>query len=102
MKPIRTQRLFSQEKSPESTWSQEIKKGEMEDFFVCDTCGGRDFTVVYNFSLRFHGVNFSEDLVYDELTYESFKCTTCQKCFTSGQIKDGLTNIKNTRRKRKL
>ena len=100
MQPISTRRLCSKEKIPGYAGSRAIKKDEVEDFFVCDACGGKDFIVVYNFSLRFHGVNFSEDLIYDELTYENFKCTNCQKSFNSRQIREGLTRIKNMRRKR--
>jgi ribosomal protein L37AE/L43A len=70
---------------------------EMEyirDYFLCDGCQNKDFKRIYTFSLRFHGINFSDDLIYDRLTDEMYQCTTCNKIFTKDQIEEGLTAIK--------
>ncbi|HBF42900.1 MAG TPA: hypothetical protein DDW42_04590 [Desulfobacteraceae bacterium] len=72
--------------------------GEIHDYFVCDNCASKDFKVVCNFSMRFHGVNFSDDLIYDELTEEIYQCTNCQKTFTKKQIKKGLDELKRMRK----
>jgi hypothetical protein len=63
-------------------------------FFLCSGCGNKDFKPIYNFSLRFHGVNFSDHLIYDELIHEMYQCTRCQKTFTRSQIENGLSDIK--------
>ena len=68
------------------------------DFFVCDGCANKDFNPVYNFCLRFHGVNFSDDLIYDKIEEERYQCTKCQKTFTKNQVEEGLAKL---RRKRK-
>ena len=65
-----------------------------QDYFICDECKNRDFKIVCNFSLRFHGVNFSDDLIYDKLTNEMYQCTKCQKTFSKKEIEDALTIIK--------
>lgn len=72
---------------------------EVEDYFLCDGCENRDFKVIYNFSLRFHPVNFSDEVIYDKLTREIYQCTQCEKTFTMKQIENGLTEIKRTRKK---
>ena len=46
----------------------------MQDYFLCDSCQNKNFKQIYNFSIRFHGVNFSEDLIYDKLIDEIFQC----------------------------
>jgi hypothetical protein len=70
----------------------------IQDYFLCDSCDNKNFKRIYNFSLRFHGVNFSDDLIYDKLTHEIYQCTQCNKTFTMMEIKEGLAKIK-TRRK---
>lgn len=72
---------------------------EMRDYFLCDNCKNKDFTLVYNFSLRFHGVNFSDGLIYDKLTEEIYKCTKCEKIYSRKQIEEGLAEVKKRRRK---
>ena len=71
---------------------------DIRDYFLCDNCANKTFTQVYSFSVRFHGVNFSDDLIYDQLTDEMYQCTKCQKTFIKKQIEDGLLEHK-TRRK---
>ncbi len=66
----------------------------IQDYFLCDGCQNKDFKPIYTFSLRFHGINFSDDLIYDSLTDEMYQCTTCHKIFTKDQIDEGLTVIK--------
>ena len=65
-----------------------------EDFFLCDSCQNKDFKRIYNFSLRFHSINFSDDLVYDRLIDEIYQCTKCQKTFTKDQIEEVLVKFK--------
>ena len=74
---------------------------EIRDYFLCDSCSNRNFKLVYNFSLRFHGVNFSDDLIYDKLVEELYTCTKCQKTFTDRQIEAGLAEIRRKRRRKK-
>jgi len=66
----------------------------IEEYFLCDSCQNKDFKRIYNFSLLFHGVNFSDDLIYDKLTDEIYQCTKCNKTFTKDQIEQGLAIIK--------
>jgi ribosomal protein L37AE/L43A len=73
---------------------------EIQDYFVCDSCSSKDFKLVYNFSLRFHGVNFSDDLIYERLKEEIYECTECKKAFTGYQIEEGLDELKKRRRRR--
>jgi hypothetical protein len=70
------------------------------DYFLCDVCAGKDFKLVYNFCLRFHGVNFSDDLIYDETVGERFQCTKCGKTFSRGEIESGLALLRKERIKR--
>ena len=70
-----------------------------EDFFLCDGCQNKDFKRINRFSLRFHGVNFSDERIYDKLTSELFQCTKCSKIYTRDQIEEGLAEIKKIRKK---
>lgn len=70
------------------------------DYFVCDNCQCRDFKRIYNFCLRFHGVNFSDDLIYDRVTSEIYECTQCKKRFSIEEIEDQMTAIRQTYRQR--
>ena len=72
----------------------------MKDSFLCSSCENKNFSLVYNFSLRFHGVNFSDDLIYDNLTEELYECTKCRTTFTKKQIEDGLTLLKKKRKEK--
>jgi hypothetical protein len=74
--------------------------GDILDYFLCDNCDGKDFKLVYNFCLRFHGVNFSDDLIYDKTVGERFQCTTCEKKFSREEIESGLSRLRKTRIKR--
>jgi hypothetical protein len=69
-----------------------------QDYFLCDSCQNKDFTRIYKFSISFHGVNFSDELIYDEVTDEIYECTKCNKSFTVDQIKEGLAETKKRRK----
>lgn len=70
------------------------------EHFMCDECKCKDFKRIYNFSLRFHGVNFSDDLIYDRSAEEIYQCTNCKKRFTANEIEEGLTELKQKVRNR--
>ena len=70
------------------------------DHFECDNCRSKDFIRVYNFSLRFHGVNFSDDLIYDQQTSEVYQCMECKKRFTRNEIEEALAGFRKARRKK--
>jgi len=72
----------------------------MQDYFTCDSCKNKDFTRIYNFSMRFYTVNFSDELIYDKLTDEIYQCTRCNKTFTKEQIDNLLTEFKKKRKTR--
>ena len=71
---------------------------DIRDYFLCDSCANKDFKRIYNFSLRFHGVNFSDDLIYDKLIEEMYQCAKCQKTFTRIEIEEGLNALKKRRK----
>ena len=66
----------------------------IQDYFLCDSCQNKDFKLIYSFSIRFRGVNFSDELIYDKLTDEIYQCTKCNKTFTKDQVEEGLNEIK--------
>ena len=72
----------------------------IQEYFVCDSCQNRNFTRIYNFSMRFYTVNFSDELIYDKLTDEIYQCTQCSKTFTEEQIDEGLADFRKKRRSR--
>jgi len=57
-----------------------------KDYFLCDRCKSKDFVRIYNFSVRFRSVNFSDDLMYDQVVEEIYQCTHCQKIFSKPNI----------------
>ena len=72
---------------------------EIVKFFECDECANRDFELMYNFCLRFHRVNFDDELIYDEIVEETYVCSNCKKRFTKRDIERGLDEIKKRFRK---
>jgi hypothetical protein len=70
------------------------------DHFECDNCQCRDFKRIYNFSLRFHGVNFSDDLIYDRVTDEIYECTQCKKRFSFDEIEKRMAMIRQEYRQK--
>ncbi len=71
---------------------------DIREHFRCDSCKNKEFKLIYNFSLRFHKVNFSDELIYDRLMDEIYQCTKCQKTFTKKEIEDGLAELIRRRR----
>jgi len=65
----------------------------IKDYFSCDKCKNKDFIRIHNFSVQFRRVNFSDDLLYDEVTGELFQCTHCKKTFSRHQIKAELKEM---------
>lgn len=74
----------------------------IHEYFSCDACKCKDFKRIYNFSLRFHRINFSDDLVYDRLVDEIYQCISCQKTFTKDVIERELDKIKNKHKNKDL
>jgi len=70
----------------------------MQDFFRCGACQNKDFRQVYNFSMKFRTVNFSEELMYDRITDEVYECTRCGRTFTRDEVEKTLSNFKRNRR----
>lgn len=73
---------------------------DIRDYFLCDSCANKHFKRIYNFSVRFHGVNFSDDLIYDKLIEETYQCTKCQKIFSKTHVEEGLNELKKKHRGR--
>jgi hypothetical protein len=78
---------------------EDVRMDEIQEYFLCDGCSNKEFKRIYSFSLRFHGVNFSDGLIYDQLTDEVYQCTKCQKTFTKKEIEEGLVQIKRRRKR---
>jgi hypothetical protein len=57
-----------------------------KDYFLCDKCKNKNFVRIYNFSVHFRSVNFSDDLMYDQVVEEMYQCTHCQKFFSKPRI----------------
>ncbi|MFO7598354.1 MAG: hypothetical protein R6X27_00920 [Candidatus Desulfacyla sp.] len=76
-----------------------IQMDDILDFFVCDACSNKDFNLIYNFCLRFHGVNFSDDLIYDKIIEERYQCTSCKKTFTKKQVEEALSMLRKKRKR---
>ena len=72
---------------------------EVIEFFECDECGKRNFQLVYSFYLRFHRVNFDNQLIYDKIVKETYQCINCGKTYTREDIEQSLDNIKKKYRK---
>ena len=71
----------------------------VQKYVSCDECGNKDFSILYNFSLKFHNINFSDDLIYDRLFDEIYRCTECGKTFTKDDIEERLVAIKKKYKK---
>ena len=70
----------------------------VQDYFFCEGCQNSEFKRVYNFSIRFHSVNFSDELIYEKRTDERYQCTNCGKIFTIQQIEEKLDAFKRQRK----
>jgi hypothetical protein len=69
----------------------------IKDYFFCDKCKNKNFIQIYNFSTQFRRVNFSDDLIYDEVTEEIYECAHCYKTFSKHQIETRLKEITDER-----
>ncbi|MFC1866585.1 hypothetical protein ACFL0H_00375 [Thermodesulfobacteriota bacterium] len=74
----------------------------IHEYFLCDACECKDFKRIYNFSLRFHHINFSDDLIYDRLIDEIYQCVNCRKTFTKNKVEGELEKIKNKHKNKEL
>jgi hypothetical protein len=65
----------------------------VSDYFLCDECENKDFVRIYNFSVRFRTVNFSDEMMYDEIVEESYQCTKCKKIFPKRHVDKRLKEM---------
>lgn len=72
----------------------------IQDYFSCGGCQCRDFKRIYNFSIRFRKANFSDELIYEKITDESYQCTKCSKVYGRDQIEETLADIKKKRKEK--
>jgi hypothetical protein len=70
---------------------------DIKDYILCDNCKNKNFIRVYNFALQFRKVNFSDDVISDEVSEELYQCTHCQKIFTKQEIDARLKTMVNKR-----
>lgn len=70
---------------------------DIKDYLLCDNCKNKNFLRIYNFALQFRKVNFSDDVIYDEVAEEIYQCTHCQKTFTKHQIDARLKEMADER-----
>jgi len=70
-----------------------------KDYFLCDNCKNKNFIKIYTFFTQFRRVNFSDDLLYDEVTGEIFQCTHCKRTFSRRQIEEKLKEMVDERLK---
>jgi hypothetical protein len=68
-----------------------------KDYFLCDQCRNKNLIQIYNFSVHFRRVNFSDDLIHDEVTEIIYQCTHCKKTFSKYQIEKTLKEMINKR-----
>ena len=71
----------------------------IKEYFLCDKCKNKNFIQIYNFSTQFRRVNFSDNLIHDEITEENYQCTHCNRTFSKHQIATQLKEIKDARLK---
>ncbi len=65
----------------------------IKDYFLCDKCKNKNFIRIYNFSIQFRKVNFSDELIHDEIQEEIYQCSHCKQTFSRHQIESGLKKI---------
>lgn len=70
---------------------------DIKDYLLCDKCKNKNFLRIYNFAVQFKRVNFSDDVIYDEISEELYQCTHCQKTFTKQQIEAHLKEMADER-----
>jgi len=70
-----------------------------KEYFLCDKCNNKNFIKLRNFSVQFRNVNFSDELIYDEVIEEIYQCIHCKKTFTTKQVEAGLKALINEKKK---
>ena len=70
----------------------------IQDVFCCSACQNASFRQIYGFSIVFHKVNFTDELIYDRVTRQSYECTKCGRIFPSEEIEEKLREFKKERR----
>ncbi len=71
---------------------------DIQDFFCCSKCRNKSFRSIFTFSVAFHTVNFSDELIYDRLTEEAYECTQCGKVYSKEEVEEKLQEFKKARR----
>jgi hypothetical protein len=74
---------------------------EIQEYFHCEDCHGKDFKPIRSFSLRFHKVNFSDEVFYDNVTEEKYECVNCGRTYSRRQIVSGLDLLKGQRKRQR-
>jgi hypothetical protein len=70
----------------------------IQDVFCCSACRNENFRQIYGFSIVFHTVNFTDELIYDKVTRQSYECTKCGKIYSNEEIEETLREFKKERR----
>jgi ribosomal protein L37AE/L43A len=70
---------------------------DIKDYVLCDNCKNKNFIRIYNFAVHYKRVNFSDDVIYDEVSEELYQCTHCQKTFSKHQINARLKEMADER-----
>jgi len=70
---------------------------DIKDYLLCDNCKNKNFLRIHNFALKFRKVNFSDDVLYDEVSEDLYQCTHCKKTFTKHQIDERLKEMADER-----
>ncbi|KKN28303.1 hypothetical protein LCGC14_0855390 [marine sediment metagenome] len=71
-----------------------MAKEIIKEYFVCISCGHTQFSKEYTFSIEFHPVNFSDNLIYGKEREEIYVCKECSHKVSYKEIKQGLREIK--------
>ena len=61
--------------------------------FNCNHCGSKDFKKVYNFSVNFKNVNFSDNLIYDVNPKCVYVCIECGERYSYKYIQESIQRI---------
>jgi hypothetical protein len=69
----------------------------IQDVFCCGACHNVNFRQIYTFSIVFQTVNFSDELIYDKLTRESYECTQCGKIYPMEEVEERMREFKKER-----
>ena len=61
--------------------------------FVCKSCKSADFNKIYNFSVDFKNVNFSDSLIYDINPKCVYVCIECGERYSYEYIQESIQRI---------